>query len=192
MKGLRCLAGLLLLVTLAADADERVSVCFNYGCAAQAEVVFSDAQLQSLAALIDLAPDAAAERVAVAVAVGRLLQIAGTQSPIRADRGGNIADDGVSGKMDCIDHSTTTTRLLQMIERLGWLRFHRVGEIVLRHRFLLFDHYSAQLLETGIDAENDETAGRYVIDSWFFNNGQPAAVMPLAIWLAGAYPDDDE
>lgn len=183
--------GGLLLASLAAGAAESLSVCFNYGCAAQAAVVFNDAQLHEVAALIELAPDAAAERVAVAVGVGRLLHFAGEQSPIHADRGGNVADGGVSGQMDCIDHSTTTTRLLRMIERHGWLRFHRVGDIVLRRRFLLFEHYSAQLIETGM-AASDETTGHYVVDSWFFDNGQPAAVMPLARWQAGEYPDDEE
>ena len=130
----------------------------------------------------------------IGVAVGRLLGWAGEQSPISADRGGNYADDAVYGKMDCIDHSTTTTRLLRMMESQGMLRYHRVLEPVLRHRVLIFDHFSAQIEEIDDLSRAAEGAppGRYVVDNWFFDNGQPAAVMPLANWQAGESPNGSE
>ena len=187
MRGLKWLAVSLLFWGLCAQADERVMVCFNYGCLAQAEVVYSDSQLSELQLILAPAQDAADERAALGVAVGSLLGWAGAQSPIFADRGGNYADDGVNGMMDCIDHSTTTTRLLQMIDAQGLLRFHRVLEPVLRSRFLLFMHYAALIEETDAATPADER--RYVVDSWFFDNGQPAVVMPLARWQAGEYPD---
>lgn len=174
-----------------AGADEKVKVCFNYGCLAQAEVVFSNAQLSDLAQLMRAARTAEEERQAIGEAIGRLLGWAGQQSPIAADRGGNYLDDAIYGRMDCIDHATTTTRLLSMMERHGMLRFHRLDEPVLRRRFLLFEHYSALIKEvSGDGAEVD--AGRYVVDSWFFDNGQPAAVMPLASWQKGESPNGVE
>ena len=191
---MKWLGGLLLLISLAVGAEERIKVCFNYSCAAQAEVAFSDGQLGEVQAMLATSRTAAGERQAIGFVIGRLLGWAGEQSPIAADRGGNVADAGVSGGMDCIDHSTTTTRLLQMIERQRWLRFHRVGEIVLRRRFLLFDHYSARLdeLATETPADDDKAvdAGSYVVDSWFFDNGHAATIMSLEEWQAGAYPDD--
>ncbi len=182
--------GLLMLCALTAAADEKVSICYNYGCHAQAEVVYSDAQLNEIGLLLGGAQDAAQERAVLGVAIGRLLGWAGEQSPIKADRGGNYADDGVNGRMDCIDHSTTTTRLLQMIERRGGLRYHRVLERV-RRRFLIFEHYSAQIEEVA-PAKAGELPGHYVVDSWFFDNGRPAAVMPLLRWQWGASPDVDD
>ena len=174
-----------------AGADEKVKVCFNYGCLAQAEVVFSNAQLSDLAQLMRAARTAEEERQAIGEAIGRLLGWAGQQSPIAADRGGNYLDDAIYGRMDCIDHATTTTRLLSMMERHGMLRFHRLDEPVLRRRFLLFEHYSALIKEvSGDGAEVD--AWRYVVDSWFFDNGQPAAVMPLASWQKGESPNGVE
>jgi hypothetical protein len=196
---MRWLGGLLLLCSLSCGAAQRVTVCFNSGCLAQAEVVYSDEQLRVLAAILGASRDAAQERQAIGVAVGRLLGWAGQQSPIGADRGGNYADAAAYGKMDCIDHSTTTTRLLKMVETQGMLRYHRVLDPVLR-RFLVFDHFSAQIEEieasgageAAAAAEDGREAARYVVDSWFFDNGQPAAVMPLANWRAGESPNGGE
>ena len=122
-----------LLCALSAQAEQRLAVCFNYGCLAQAEVVYDDPQLRELGRLFDPARDAAQERAAIGIAVGRLLGWAGGQSPIAADRGGNYADAAVLP---------------------------------------------------------DER--RYVVDSWFFDNGEPAAVMPLARWQAGESPHGGE
>lgn len=200
---MRFLALLLLLHSFSASAVERVSVCFNYGCLSQSEVVFADTQLDEIARLLRAATNPAQERDAVAQAVGRLLGWAGEQTPIAADRGGNYADMAVHGKMDCIDHSTTTTRLLRMIESRGMLHFHRVLDPALRHRFLVFDHYSALIEEKNAasdcgcdgeveETEKDESSERYVVDSWFFDNGRPAVVMPLARWQSGESPNENE
>ena len=184
------LSALLLYCPLAAGSVERVSVCFNYGCLAQAEVEFDTIQLGELDLLFRQATTPVAEREAIGEAVGRLLGWAGRQSPIAADRGGNYADDAVYGRMDCIDHSTTTTRLLHLLDSRGWLRFHRVLEPAQRSRFLLFQHYSAQIEERVAEGAGTPPE-RFVVDSWFFDNGHPAAVMPLAAWMAGEGPDVD-
>ncbi|MDR1935329.1 MAG: hypothetical protein LBS49_07080 [Candidatus Accumulibacter sp.] len=185
----------------AAGASEALSVCFNYGCLTQAEVRFSDAQLEELGRMLRRARTPAEEREAIGEAVGHMLAWAGQQSPIGADRGGNYKDDAVYGKMDCIDHATTTTRLLRLLQRRGPLRFHRVLEPALRLRFVLFPHYSAlieELPEGGAERDKEDkedeadgaTPARFVVDSWFFDNGRPAAVMPLDAWLDGESPDD--
>ncbi|GHU33788.1 hypothetical protein AGMMS50256_26390 [Betaproteobacteria bacterium] len=184
----------------AVNAEEQVSVCFNYSCVAQADVVFSDEQLGELGHGLGRAHTPVEEREAIGEAVGRLLGWAGQQSPIFADRGGNYADDAIYGRMDCIDHSTTTTRLLRLLERRGLLRFHRVLEPVRRLRFLALQHYSAVVEEIGQggverneredrDDGGDEAPARFVVDSWFFDNGHPAVVMLLDAWMSGEGPN---
>lgn len=181
--------GLLLLCLglfcMAVGAQERVTVCYNYGCQNTATVTFSKRQLAEVRNLLDDAVGAAHERALLAVVIGRLLGWAGKQSPIWADRGGNYADDGVHGKMDCIDHATTTTRLLRMLARHGWLRWHRVLAPEVRTRLLVFDHWSAVIEEEPKAPYRDEhpfSRVRYVVDSWFYDNGRPAVVMPLDDW----------
>jgi hypothetical protein len=51
-----------------------------------------------------------------------------------------------------------------------------VTEPVLRTRFLIFDHWSAAI-------EERTSSMHYVVDSWFYDNGQPAVVMPLDDWM---------
>lgn len=104
--------------TAPASEEATLKVCFNYGCLAEAEVSFSPAQLDEITALLR-AGDAAGERARLGEAIGRLYAWAGAQSPIAADKGGNLADDAVYGRMDCIDHSLTTTRFLRLLEGAG-------------------------------------------------------------------------
>ncbi len=209
-----------LCLSFHAAADETVTVCYNYGCAAQEPVIYSEVQLREIRALLREARDAAGEREKISLAIGRLLGWAGKQTPISADRGGNYSDHGVRGRMDCIDHSTTTTRLLKMLEARGMLRWHRVLPPYQRLRFVIFQHYSAVIEEivpavagntlaantanvaNAAPGTRTDTGGivaepvaaepgdrRFVVDSWYFDNGQPAAVFPLQEWLNGNEPD---
>ncbi|HUY02862.1 MAG TPA: hypothetical protein VMV33_06215 [Rhodocyclaceae bacterium] len=180
----------LLLAQAPARADEQVTVCYNYGCASRQTVNFTARQLDQLHQMLAAASTAAAERSALARAVGRLYAWAGEQSPIWRDRGGNYADGGVDGKMDCIDHSTTTTRFLRLLERCGWLRFHRVLPPVRRVRFLISVHWSALIEELPSPGAGPAAAPRrFVVDSWFVDNGRPAVVLPLQQWLNGGGPN---
>ncbi|TXG95232.1 MAG: hypothetical protein E6R10_00495 [Rhodocyclaceae bacterium] len=176
----------LLLCSASALAQARIVVCYNYGCLNSTTVTYSRQQLLQVRDLLDDAVNAAHERELIGVVIGRLLGWAGKQSPIHADRGGNFADDGVYGRMDCIDHSTTTTRLLRMLERRGWLRWHHVLAPEVRTRLVIFDHWSAVIEEAPKAPFRDEhplSRTRYAVDSWFFDNGQPAVVMPLDEWM---------
>lgn len=217
----------LLLRSASAFAAEQVSICYNYGCIAQAQVSYSDAQLSAVRAMLASARDAQEERAALSRVVGRLYVWAGQQSPVWRDRGGDYADDNADGRMDCIDHSISTTGLLRMIEARGWLRYHRVLERVRRTGFLrVTQHFSAAVeenaasgsaseamtgsaqhavgalayvhcaecaaampLETRTAAREVQTSRRFVVDSWFFDNGMPAVVLPLEDWLSGGGPD---
>lgn len=186
---MRRLAFLLLFCATAASADEAVSVCFNYGCAAEEVAVFSDIRLAWAQEMLAAADSAERERGLLSVVMGRLYFWAGQQTAIHADRGGNFADDGVRGAMDCIDHSTTTTSFLRMLERRGALRFHRVLEPA--QRGWVFQHFSAQVEEIVASQMHAETehVRRFAVDSWYVDNGRPAPVIPLELWREGNDPD---
>jgi len=202
----------------------QVEVCFNYGCQAHATVEFSEAQIDEAAAGLATAHSAREERQRLAEAVGRLYRVAGTQSPIVADRAGNFADQGVNGKMDCIDHSTTTMRLLEVLQAHGLMHYHRVAPKARRTTLVLFQHFSAVVEEIGgapqavtdapaqvpdhvpilmalcdcappkaqvlpvVPSTMARPGEKFVIDSWFVEQGEPAVVLPLADWLDGDGP----
>ena len=176
----------MLLLPLAAIAAE-VRVCFNYGCLSEVTVVIDERVLADIGAGLAEAGDAAVERQRLAAAVGRLYREAGRQAPISADRAGNVRDDGVFGKMDCIDHSISTTRMLGLLEARGMLHHHRVLARTRRTRLLLLQHYAAVVEE--LPADGSGAARRFAIDSWSVEQGEPAVVLPLEAWLDGEGPD---
>ncbi|MGB4467375.1 MAG: hypothetical protein WBI41_04885 [Azovibrio sp.] len=171
----------------APSALPAVEVCFNYGCVSHRPVLFDAQRLQAVLQNLDEAGSPEEERARLAVAIGDLYALAAEQTPIGQDRGGNYADQGVFGRMDCVDHSTTTTRLLQLLEQQGGLHWHRVLEPARRTRGIIFQHYSA-VIEARV-ASDDVPARRFVVDSWFVDNGKPAVILPLEAWMQGEGPD---
>ncbi|MBT9612071.1 MAG: hypothetical protein IV108_02265 [Burkholderiales bacterium] len=171
---------ILACASLPASALE-VTICYNYGCAVQAKIAVDLDDLTQLDQLFEDVGNAAVERGSIQLAIGFMNRVAGKQTPIRNDKGGNYKDDGVEGRMDCIDHSHTTTAYLKLIEARGLLSFHRVLEPVRRAPLLVNDHWSARIQES-------ESGEQYAVDSWFFDNGEPAAIFPIREWLKGAEP----
>ena len=172
---------LLASMSLLVQADE-ITICYNYGCNTTAQISLSENQMQQMEQLFRQVPDAQAERLAIAQAIGLFEEFAGSQTPTRNDKGGNENDDGVDGRMDCIDHSHNSTAYLRLLEAHGWLKFHQVREPVKRAPLLVNIHWGAHIQEIKNQRE-------FVIDSWFFDNGHPAAVFELDDWLRGASPD---
>ncbi|MDR2365272.1 MAG: hypothetical protein LBD68_05385 [Zoogloeaceae bacterium] len=160
----------------------QFELCFNYGCLARQTVVFSIDDFAAATRELAAARNAEEERANLARAVGRLYALAAEQTPIGADRGGNFADDGVSGRMDCIDHSRNTSAFLGVLAERGLLRWHRALPPARRLRFFLLQHFSALI-------EEAKGGARYVVDSWFVDNGEPAVILPLADWEKGEGPD---
>ena len=173
----RFFVALMSLWMSAGHAEEVVMVCYNYGCLAKAEVRISDTQLEEVHGLLNGTSGAEAERAAVAEAVGLMYRMAGQQTPIWRDKAGNLADDLVDGRMDCIDHSTNTHSWLNLFSRQGWLRFHEVLPPV--KRGVIFTHWAGRMGEVA-------SRQQYVVDSWFYDHGHPAVVFTLEEWLAGA------
>lgn len=86
---------------LSARADE-VSICYNYGCAVTAQISLQADKLNAARRLLLQAEGAAAERAAISRVIGLFEVAAGQQTPTWADKGRNVNDDGVDGRMDCI------------------------------------------------------------------------------------------
>ncbi|PWB58751.1 MAG: hypothetical protein C3F18_01970 [Nitrosomonadales bacterium] len=165
-----------------AHADD-LSICYNYGCARSAGVHLHGAQLSHIHMLLAWVDNAEEERQAIAQAIGLFQTAAGQQTPTFRDRGRNIPDEGADGRMDCIDHAHNTSAYLRLMEERGWLNFHRVLEPVKRAPWIFNEHWSARIAEK-------DSGEEFVVDSWFFDNGHPAAIFTLEEWMKGAEPNE--
>jgi hypothetical protein len=100
------------------------------------------------------------------------------------DKGGNLRGFGLPGQMDCIDESTNATSYLYLLESAGLLQHHTLTDRSTRFGlFVGMPHTTAVIRETA-------TGRRYAVDSWFFDNGQPPAIIELSAWKAGWRPGD--
>lgn len=184
MSPMRCLRQALLgsalsLVCATASAHALIVVCYNWGCQVQQPVSYSDAWLRKALQPLRLAKTPEAERAAVAEVVHRFYLKAAEQTPIAVDEPGNPEDESVYGRMDCIDHSTTTKNILSYLQQRDLLRWHEVGPYA--HRSLLVDsHYSATLIETASDAPEQERL--YTVDPWDVDRESLPPVLTVREW----------
>ncbi len=169
-------------VASGAHADE-VSICYNYNCSRHANIFLSNTDLSRINMQFAWTDSVEEERKAISQAIGLFQIFAGQQTPTFRDRGRNIPDEGVDGRMDCIDHAHNSSAYLRLMEERGWLRFHRVLDPVKRAPLIFNEHWSARIADK-------ESGEEFVVDSWFFDNGHPAAIFTLAEWMKGAEPNE--
>ncbi len=163
------------------------TVCHGHGCEERAPVSLTAAEWARVVALFRRLPhDAAAERRAVACAVGLLERLVGPRAGTDGDLGGTFPGLGRPGQMDCVDEATNTGTYLRMFADAGLLRFHVPDGRATRGFFLMgWPHTTAVLRERA-------TGRRWAVDSWFHDNGVPARILPLERWRAGWKPRPDD
>jgi len=157
-----------------------IDICHGFGCRYKETISITEREWGQIKAFFNEPADtAAAERKQIRRAAGWFEVIAGRHTPIHRDKGKNDYPEQFKtlrlnkdearklgtrvGQMDCIDESLNMTTYLEMMERAGLLRHHRVVERA--HRQSAVDqHYAGQIEEI----ENGE---RWVVDSWFYDYG---------------------
>jgi hypothetical protein len=172
-------------LTTADAAPGALPVCHGYGCKLRTTVSLDQAQWDSVAAsFVPLPQTAAEERAQIGRAIARIEELVAPTAGTSGDAGQNqlLAS---AGQLDCVDETVNTQTYLTLLERGGLLRFHVVASPA--HRGWPDDTW---VHNTAVVAEHSGSA-RYAIDSWFFENGRPAAVVPLQAWLDGWQPGDE-
>lgn len=180
----KCLQFLCLFSGLAlshyAHPGITVEVCYDFGCKSRQEVSLETGEWASVRALFN-ADSADTEREQIKLAVARMEALVGQYTPTYLDIGKNLTflngDDQFEkppGQLDCIDESINTKGYLELFEKSGLLKFHTVTNRVYRRSFLT-QHWAAQIQEINTDR-------RFVVDSWFENNGEPPVVVSSEAW----------
>ncbi len=171
------LAMLLLLSTqVVSDDTLKLEVCYNYGCKEKASILLAEKDFDLLRSMFHGLDSAEKEKASIRQAIAQIEKIVGRNLPTVNDVGGNYQKGMVEiGQMDCIDESTNTTSYLTFLQQQGLLRWHEVEERAFRAPYLFDQHWAAQIRERN-------SGDRFVVDSWFDDNGKPPLIQPLDDW----------
>ena len=170
-------------------SPEKISVCSQYGCKRIIEVSIDDVTWMRVTQRFEVTDiDPAYERALLAEYIADIEKFVGKKTNTNFDVGGTFnaylnASYAKSDQMDCIDESTNTLSYLKLLNAENKIKSHEVVGLVTRGGLLAGYPHAAVLL---VDVVNDE---KYVIDSWFYNNGRPAVVLPYKTWKIGWKPD---
>ena len=164
-------------------APENFSVCHGGTCNIVSPVSLDEGQWGQIAAVFPSPARAAEEeRGRIAQAIARFENIVGALTDTADDRAENRTGRNWESQMDCIDESTNSTTYLRILASAGLLRWHRVEARVTRGFFIFgWPHTTAVVSEVAGGA-------KWAVDSWFFENGKPPAIVPLDLWEAGWRP----
>jgi len=158
-------------------------VCHGSGCRIETPVALDDRAWSRVRAMFEPAPETAIEeRRQIAGAIGLMEQLVAKPAGTAMDVGRNLAVADQSTQLDCVDEAVNSSTYLHLIAADGLLRFHAVDPPAHRGGVILA-HNTAVLRELA-------TGQRYAVDSWFYDNGAPAVVLPLQTWLDGWEPGD--
>lgn len=161
---------------------EAFTLCVDHECQNVRGVTLTPAQWAGVERLFVPAPATAEqERERIAFAIGMLEVLTGPQIGTTDERGGsfNFLEEGP--QFDCYDEATNATAYLMMLNAAGLIRHHRIGGPVLRGWFVFgWPHQAASIW-----SRDDGTL--YAVDSWHFDNGTPALVVPFDRWVAAGW-----
>lgn len=158
-------------------------ICYSHGCEDLAEVQLSPDQWERVRAIFSAkSADAATERENISHAIGMLESMVGPLTETEKDIGGSFHGILRANQMDCVDEAVNTLTYLTMMEQDRLISYHDINLPASRGFFLNGWPHVAPVLV------NKQTKEKYVVDSWFLDNGQPAVVLPYKKWKSGWKP----
>lgn len=163
---------------------EKFQFCNGGTCADIKTVSISEGEWQEILDLFQAAEQTAeAERETIAQAIGLLESIVGEKTGTSTDKAGTFGNSAYPGQLDCNDEATNSTTYMRLMAQHDLLHFHQIEDTKTRSGFLIFGRHSAAAIR---DQEDEQL---YAVDAWFYDNGKPAVILPLQIWLNGWKPE---
>jgi len=171
---------------------QAVDICHGGGCAHMQRVALSDDEwLQVSTIFADSAdsadtklPAAEHERQQIAQALGVLESLIGIKTGTSTDRAGTFNNASYPGQLDCNDEAINTTSYLRLLRRYDLMKYHAIEDMRTRNFFFSgWPHTTAVIHEVA-------SGERYAVDSWFYDNGYAATIVPFAMWKSGYTPTD--
>lgn len=166
---------------------EAFEICTGGGCAEIKQVAVTGDEWKVIAGIFeDASPtkDAVLERKHIAEAIGALEKIVGAKTGTSTDRAGTFDNSRYPGQLDCNDEAINSTTYMRLMYQHGLIKLHVIEDMRTRSYFLFgWPHSTAVIHEL-------TTGERYAVDSWFYDNGYPATIVPFASWKSGYFPAD--
>jgi hypothetical protein len=164
-------------------------ICSRYGCSEITNVFLTTEQWKEIVSIFKTSPvSAAKERELLSIAIGQIETVVGAKNNTHSDMGGTFniylnLRNGKSEQMDCIDESANTLLYLRVLQQEQKLYWHDIYGLSSRGGFRAGYPHTAVLI---IDNKTDQ---KYIIDSWFHDNGRSAEVIPYKVWKKGWKPN---
>lgn len=162
-------------------------VCHGGGCLESSQLAISDAEWQSVVQLFaNKATNAQDERTQIANAIGELERIVGQKNGTSNDLAGTFFEGKLSGQLDCNDEAINTTTYMRLLKANDLIQFHEIEDTRTRNFFFTgWPHSTAVIHEI-------QTGERFAVDSWFYDNGHAATIVPFDTWKANYQPADSQ
>lgn len=162
-------------------------ICTGGGCAEIKHTFITDSEWKTISAIFadsGQAVDAVSERKHIADAIGALEKIVGIKTATDTDRAGTFDNSSYPGQLDCNDEAINSTTYMRLMQQHGLIKLHAVEDMRTRSYFLFGWPHSTAVIHELASGE------RYAVDSWFYDNGAPATIVPFAVWKSGYFPAD--
>jgi hypothetical protein len=160
-------------------------ICQGGGCVHSDVLQLTPAEWENVQRIFTpAAENAEQERAQIGEAIGMLEDIVGTKTGTAADRAGTFGNSDYQHQQDCNDEAINSTTFMRLMKQDGLIHFHTILDTRTRKFF-----FSGWPHTTAVIQEN-ETRAEYAVDSWFYDNGHPATIVPMAQWKSGYIPED--
>jgi len=162
-------------------------VCTGGGCFEVKHVALNQAEWQVIAAVFaeaGMAASAERERRLIALAIGEMEKIVGIKTDTATDLAGTFGNSNYPGQLDCNDEAINSTTYMRLMQQNGLIKLHAVEDMRTRNFFFSGWPHSTAVMHEIANGE------RYAVDSWFYDNGFPATIVPFAQWKSGYVPED--
>jgi hypothetical protein len=162
-------------------------ICMGGGCAELKQVALTNEEWQTVERVFSQdgeVVNAAQERELIALAIGAMESIVGKKTDTDSDLAGTFGNSDYAGQLDCNDEAINSTTYMRLMRSQGLIKFHEVADMRTRNFFFSgWPHTTAVLREI-------QSGEMFAVDSWFYDNGFPATIVPFSEWKAGFIPND--
>ncbi len=160
-------------------------ICQGGGCALLSKISLTELEWNAVTRIFNVpAKNAEEERQKIAQAIGVLEDLVGKKIGTTADLAGTFYNGNLTGQQDCNDEAINSTTYMRLLKANGFMPLHEIEDTRTRNFFFTgWPHSTAVIHEI-------KTGERYAVDSWFYDNGHAATIVPFKQWKANFQPED--